>query len=56
VVSPQSALFDPVESQVVGQLQSLDLDRMSPMQAWEAIKMLQGLLAEQQKKRNSGVR
>ncbi len=55
-VAAQSALFDPVESQVASQLQSLDLDRMSPMQAWEAIKMLQGLLAEQQKKRNTGVR
>ncbi len=54
-VSPQSALFDPLESQVASQLQSLDLDRMSPMQAWEAIKMLQGLLAEQKKKRSSGV-
>jgi DNA mismatch repair protein MutS len=55
-VAPQSTLFDPMEAQVVSQLQSLDLDRMSPMQAWEAIKMLQGLLAEQKKKRNTGVR
>ncbi len=54
-VSPQSALFDPLESQVVSQLQALDLERMSPMQAWEAIKMLQGLLAEQKKRRNTGV-
>ncbi len=51
----QSALFDPLESQVLSQLQCLDLDRMSPMQAWEAIKMLQGLLDQQPKKRNSGV-
>ncbi|MGC8625260.1 MAG: DNA mismatch repair protein MutS [Phycisphaerae bacterium] len=55
-VSPQGALFDPLESQVVSQLQALDLERMSPMQAWEAVKMLQGLLAEEKKKRNTGVR
>ncbi len=55
-VSPQSTLFDPMEAQAISQLQSLDLDRMSPMQAWEAIKMLQGLLAEQKKKHNTGVR
>ena len=55
-VAPQSALFDPLELQVISQLQSLDLDRMSPMQAWEAIKMLQGLLTERKQQRNTGVR
>jgi DNA mismatch repair protein MutS len=42
----QSNLFDPVQSQVLAQLQSFDPDRMSPMQAWEALKMLQGMLTE----------
>jgi hypothetical protein len=39
-----------VPAQVISQLQALDLDRMSPMQAWEALRTMQSLLAEKQPK------
>jgi DNA mismatch repair protein MutS len=40
--SAQPALFDPPGQQVLGQLRALDLDRMSPIQAWEALRTLKG--------------
>ncbi|MEI7767142.1 MAG: DNA mismatch repair protein MutS, partial [Phycisphaerae bacterium] len=40
--SAQVALFDPPGQQVLGQLRALDLDRMSPIQAWEALRTLKG--------------
>src|SRR6185369_8521889 len=36
-VAPQISMFDPVDQQALGQLRALDMDRMSPMQAWEAL-------------------
>ncbi len=45
-VAGQVNLFDSSESQVAGRLAALDLNRMSPVQAWEAIKALQTLLTE----------
>jgi DNA mismatch repair protein MutS len=49
-VAEQVNLFDPVSAQVLSQLQALDLNRMSPMQAWEALRTIQGLLAEKPSK------
>jgi len=49
VVTPQISMFDPVDQQALGQLKALDMNRMSPMQAWEALKALQGLLEEKKK-------
>ncbi|HTV49074.1 MAG TPA: DNA mismatch repair protein MutS [Phycisphaerae bacterium] len=46
----QVNLFDPVPAQVISQLQALDLNRMSPMQAWEALRTMQALLAEKREK------
>jgi DNA mismatch repair protein MutS len=45
-VAPQINMFDGVDQQVLTQLRALDMNRMSPMQAWEALRMLQGLLNE----------
>ena len=45
-VTPQINMFDAVEQQVLTQLRALDMNRMSPMQTWEALKMLQGMLQE----------
>jgi DNA mismatch repair protein MutS len=45
-VAPQINMFDGVDQQALTQLRALDMNRMSPMQAWEALKMLQGILGE----------
>jgi DNA mismatch repair protein MutS len=45
-VTPQINMFDGVDHQALSQLKALDLDRMSPMQAWEALKALKGMLQE----------
>jgi DNA mismatch repair protein MutS len=45
-VTPQINIFDGVESQALTHLRALDMNRMSPMQAWEALRMLQGMLGE----------
>ncbi len=45
-VVPQVSMFDGVDQQALAQLRALDMNRMSPMQAWEALRMLQGLLGE----------
>jgi DNA mismatch repair protein MutS len=45
-VSPQVGMFDSVDQQALTQLRALDMNRMSPMQAWEALRMLQGLLGD----------
>jgi len=45
-VTPQLGMFDSKTEQALSQLRALDMNRMSPMQAWEALKMLQGLLEE----------
>ena len=43
-VTPQVSMFDGIDQQALTQLRALDMNRMSPMQAWEALRMLQGLL------------
>ncbi|HUO08599.1 MAG TPA: DNA mismatch repair protein MutS [Phycisphaerae bacterium] len=43
-VAPQIGMFDPVDQQALTQLRALDMNRMSPMQAWEALRALQGML------------
>jgi DNA mismatch repair protein MutS len=45
-VPPQISLFDTHQQQTVARLRALDMNRMSPMQAWEALKALQALLEE----------
>jgi DNA mismatch repair protein MutS len=45
-VAPQINMFDGVDHQILTQLRALDMNRISPMQAWEALRMLQGLLSE----------
>ncbi len=45
-VNNQIDLFDAPSSQALSHLAALDLNRMSPMQAWEALKMLQAMQAE----------
>ncbi len=40
------ALFESTQTQALSQLQSLDLNRMSPQQAWEALKSLQSSLRD----------
>ena len=47
---PQINMFDGTDQQVLTQLRALDMERMSPMQAWEALRVLQGILGE---KKNS---
>jgi DNA mismatch repair protein MutS len=49
-VAPQIGIFDPIDQQALSQLRALDMNRMSPMQAWEALRTLQGMLEEGQKK------
>jgi DNA mismatch repair protein MutS len=51
-VAPQVGMFDGVDQQALAQLRSLDMNRMSPMQAWEALKMLQGMLGEKRSGQN----
>jgi DNA mismatch repair protein MutS len=45
-VTPQVGMFDSVDQQALTQLRALDMNRMSPLQAWEALRALQGLLGE----------
>ncbi len=45
-VAPQISMFDTTDQQALSQLRALDMNRMSPMQAWEALKGLQGMLGE----------
>jgi DNA mismatch repair protein MutS len=45
-VTPQINMFDAVDQQALTHLRSLDMNRMSPMQAWEALRVLQGMLGE----------
>jgi DNA mismatch repair protein MutS len=45
-VAPQINMFDAVDQQALTHLRSLDMNRMSPMQAWEALRVLQGMLGE----------
>jgi DNA mismatch repair protein MutS len=44
--APQLNMFDPTDQQALTQLRALDMNRMSPMQAWEALKNLQAMLNE----------
>ena len=44
--SGQVNMFDPLATQIVSQIQSLDLERMSPMQAWEALKAFRELCSK----------
>jgi DNA mismatch repair protein MutS len=46
VVAAQINMFDAVDQQALSQLRALDMERMSPLQAWEALKALKGLLEE----------
>ncbi len=45
-ITPQIGMFDPIDQQALSQLRALDMNRMSPMQAWEALRTLQGMLEE----------
>ena len=45
-VAPQINMFDTTDQQALTQLKALDMDRMSPMQAWEALRALQGMMGE----------
>ena len=45
-VNSQIDLFEAPSAQALSHLGALDLNRMSPMQAWEALKTLQAMLAE----------
>lgn len=45
-VTPQINMFDTAEQQAMAHLRALDMNRMSPMQAWEALRALQGMLEE----------
>ena len=45
-VTPQINMFDNLQQQALTQLRALDMNRMSPMQAWEALKSLQALLEQ----------
>ncbi len=44
--SGQVNMFDPLGTQIISQIQSLDLERMSPMQAWEALKAFRELCSK----------
>ncbi len=55
-VSGQINLFATAQEQVLEQLMALDINRMSPMQTWEAIKSLQALLTESKTKSASVAR
>ncbi len=39
-------MFDPLGTQMISQIQAFDLDRMSPMQAWEALKLLREICSK----------
>lgn len=45
-VAPQMNMFDTRDQQAITQLRALDMERISPMQAWEALRALQAMLAE----------
>jgi DNA mismatch repair protein MutS len=45
-VAAQIGIFDPIDQQALSHLRALDMNRMSPMQAWEALRTLQGMLEE----------
>ncbi len=45
-VAPQINMFDSADQQALTQLKALDMERMSPMQAWEALKAMKGMLEE----------
>lgn len=45
-VNNQIDLFESPSAQALSHLAALDLNRMSPMQAWEALKMLQAMLSQ----------
>jgi DNA mismatch repair protein MutS len=45
-VTPQINMFDTLQQQTLSQLRALDMNRMSPMQAWEALRSLQALLEQ----------
>jgi len=45
-IAPQINMFDSVQQQVLTQLRALDMNRMNPMQSWEALRALQSLLEE----------
>ena len=49
----QVNMFDPVSLQIVSQVQALDLERMSPMQAWEALKAFRELCSKEQATRRT---
>jgi DNA mismatch repair protein MutS len=44
----QVDMFHPLGLQIMSQIQALDLERMSPMQAWEALKAFRELCSKQQ--------
>jgi hypothetical protein len=50
-VAPQINMFDPADQQALTHLRALDMNRMSPMQAWEALKSLQAMLEAGSKER-----
>ena len=39
-------MFDGADQQAMAHLRSLDMNRMTPMQAWEALRVLQEMLQE----------
>ncbi len=43
----QANMFDAAEGQVAVRLKAMDVNRMSPVQAWEALRDLQAMLTEQ---------
>lgn len=45
-IPPQMNMFDPRDQQAITQLRALDMNRISPMQAWEALRSLQNMLNE----------
>ncbi len=45
----QAGIFDSPSQQALGQLKNLDLDRLSPMQAWEMLRALQQELTKPRK-------
>jgi DNA mismatch repair protein MutS len=49
-LAPQVNMFDPLDRQILAQLHAMDMNRMSPMQAWEALRTFQSLLGEKSKK------
>ncbi len=45
-IPPQMNMFDSRDQQAITQLRALDMNRISPMQAWEALRALQAMLTE----------